>query len=117
MFECDKQDLLVQLNTQLTDPEVADDIKRWDFELSRTGEGKDTRYLLTLKPGKRAMEAMDQKVSSAWETLIDQGGDLKSVDGGGRPLPPCTLRTAPPAPCDTRYHAVMTVCYPNCRTV
>jgi hypothetical protein len=84
LFQASQVSILDTLAALLSDEDVANDPGSWDFELTRTGTGMDTRYTLVLKPGKRK-GAVATQVTTAWAECVQEGYNLEALLTGGDP--------------------------------
>lgn len=84
LFQVSQVSLLDTLAALLSDEDVAKDPGSWDFLLSRTGTGMDTRYTLMLKPGRRK-GAVATQVNEAWQECVAEGYNLSALLSGGDP--------------------------------
>jgi hypothetical protein len=84
LFQASQVSILDTLAALLSDEDVANDPGGWDFELTRTGTGMDTRYTLVLKPGKRK-GAVATQVTEAWAECVQEGYNLEALLTGGDP--------------------------------
>lgn len=84
LFQASQVSILETLAALFSDEDVAADPSAWDFELSRTGTGMDTRYSVVLKPGKRK-GTVKAEVDAAWEECVNEGYNLDALLSGGDP--------------------------------
>jgi hypothetical protein len=84
LFQASQVSILDTLAALLSDEDVSSDPGSWDFELSRTGTGMDTRYTVVLKPGKRK-GAVAAEVTAAWEKCVSEGYNLQALLTGEDP--------------------------------
>jgi hypothetical protein len=84
LFYAAQAGILETLASLFSDEDVANDPGAWDLELSRNGQGLDTRYSLVLKPGKRK-GPVKAEVDAAWAECEKQGYNLSALLSGGDP--------------------------------
>ena len=84
LFYASQASILETLASLFSDEDVAEDPGAWDLELSRNGQGLDTRYSVVLKPGKRK-GTVKAEVEAAWAECEKQGYNLSALISGGDP--------------------------------
>ncbi|MGA1753275.1 MAG: hypothetical protein ACO395_07945 [Pontimonas sp.] len=84
LFQASQVSILETLGALLSDEDVSKEPGSWDFELTRTGTGMETRYTVVLKPGKRK-GAVAAEVTAAWEECLSEGYNLQALLTGGDP--------------------------------
>ena len=84
LFQASQVSILESLAALLSDPDVVKNPLIWDFELTRTGTGMDTRYTVLLKPGKRK-GPLGEQIDAAWEQALQEGYNLEALLTGGDP--------------------------------
>ena len=87
LFYASQASILETLASLFSDEDVAEDPGAWDLELSRNGQGLDTRYSLVLKPGKRK-GTVKAEVDAAWAECEKAGWNLESLLVNGDPTKP-----------------------------
>ena len=84
LFYASQASILETLASLFSDEDVAEDPGAWDLELSRNGQGLDTRYSVVLKPGKRK-GTVKAEVDAAWAECEKAGYNLSALISGGDP--------------------------------
>ena len=84
LFQATQASILETLANLFSDEDVADNPGAWDLELQRFGQGLETRYTLTLKPGKRK-GTVAAEVDAAWKECQDKGYNLEALLVNGDP--------------------------------
>jgi len=84
LFSATQTSILETFANLFSDEDVADNPAAWDLELQRFGQGLDTRYTLTLKPGKRK-GTVAAEVDAAWKECEKQGYNLQALLVNGDP--------------------------------
>jgi hypothetical protein len=79
--------ILETIASLFSDEDVADNPGAWDLDLSRHGTGLDTRYTLTLKPGRRK-GTVKAEVDAAWDECVKKGYNLSALLVNGDPTKP-----------------------------
>lgn len=87
LFQATQAGILETLANLFSDEDVADNPGAWDLELQRFGQGLETRYTLTLKPGKRK-GTVAAEVDAAWKECEKKGFNLESLLVNGDPTKP-----------------------------
>jgi hypothetical protein len=87
LFQATQASILETLASLFSDEDVADNPAAWDLELARFGQGLETRYQLTLKPGKRK-GTVAAEVDAAWKECETKGYDLHALLVNGDPTKP-----------------------------
>ena len=82
LFQATQTSILETLASLFSDEDVAADPGAWDLELTRNGQGLDTRYQLVLKPGKRK-GTVKAEVDAAWAECVAHGWNLDALLVGG----------------------------------
>jgi len=82
LFQASQVSILESLAALLSDPDVVKEPNIYDFELSRTGTGMDTRYTVLLKPGRRK-GVVGEQIDAAWEECVAEGYNLEALLTGG----------------------------------
>lgn len=85
LFQASQVGILETLASLFSDEDVANDPGAWDFELTRSGTGMDTRYAIVLKPGKRK-GTVKAEVDAAWEEAEKEGYNLEALLVNGDPF-------------------------------
>jgi hypothetical protein len=85
LFQASQVSILETLASLFSDEDVAADPGAWDFELTRSGSGMDTRYSVVLKPGKRK-GTVKAEVDAAWSEAEQEGYNLEALLSGGDPF-------------------------------
>ena len=84
LFSVTQTSILETVANLFSDEDVADNPAAWDFELQRFGQGLETRYTLTLKPGKRK-GTVAAEVDAAWTECVKKGYNLDALLVNGDP--------------------------------
>jgi hypothetical protein len=84
LFQATQASILETLASLFSDEDVADNPGAWDLELARFGQGLETRYQLTLKPGKRK-GTVAAEVDAAWKECESKGYNLEALLVNGDP--------------------------------
>jgi hypothetical protein len=84
LFQATQASILETVANLFSDEDVADNPAAWDLELQRFGQGLETRYTLTLKPGKRK-GTVAAEVDAAWKECEKQGYNLEALLVNGDP--------------------------------
>lgn len=79
--------ILETIANLFSDEDVADNPAAWDMDLQRHGTGLDTRYTLTLKPGRRK-GTVAAEVNAAWDECVKKGYNLSALLVNGDPTKP-----------------------------
>jgi hypothetical protein len=87
LFYASQASILETLASLLSDEDVAENPGAWDLELSRNGQGLDTRYNLVLKPGRRK-GLVKAEVDAAWAECEKRGWNLGALLVNGDPTKP-----------------------------
>jgi hypothetical protein len=87
LFYASQASILETLASLFSDEDVAEDPGAWDLELSRNGQGLDTRYSLVLKPGRRK-GLVKSEVDAAWAECDKRGWHLEALLVNGDPTKP-----------------------------
>ena len=85
IFEVTQKSIRQAIQKYVDDEEWGDPTK-YDFSITREGEGLETRYTVITKPAKE----LTKEQVSAWKEVMDKGFDLDELFRSGDPFNPTT---------------------------